>query len=211
MNPVETYFAYDARKKFRSIADAVDHFRKLDPQHPVEAVIRTGELRLPNRTTCRLVTVVRNRRTAPYSYRIQMPNSFYFNARFLDGTATRGETADLHDAQIDDAGVITLETDQAFRSLDLQPGPPSHYEFNDRQDAIIRKAINILGKDAACYRPLDPDLLPNMWLLDYAQVADVRIAKLGELKYEIQNAMPEVEYSEIAEALRLSGMKFPRD
>lgn len=211
MEPVESHFTYDARRKFRSIADAVDHFRKLDPQPPVKAVIRTDELRLPNRTASRLVTVVRNRSAAPHSYRIQMPNSFYFNARLWDGTATRGETADLHGARIDDAGVITLTTGQVFRSLDLQPGSRSHYEFNNHQDAIVRKAINILGQDTTCYRPIDPDLLPGVWVLDYALVADVRIAHLGELKYKIQHAMPDIEYSEIVKALRLSGMKFPRD
>ncbi|MGB6082510.1 MAG: hypothetical protein WBF99_23925 [Xanthobacteraceae bacterium] len=128
----------------------------------------------------------------------------------MDGTATRGETADLHDAKIDDHGVITLTTGQTFRSLDLQPGPRSHYELNDHQDAIVRKAINILGKDTTCYRPLDPDL-PDMRVLDYALVADVRIAHMGELKYQIQNAMPDIEYSAIAKTLKLSGMKFPRD
>ena len=59
-------------------------------------------------------------------------------------------------------------------------------------------------------RALDEELLPGLKVLDYAEVAKVRIKKLKPVVRHVMNLVPDVSDTQIIATLKRAGMQFPR-
>ena len=62
-----------------------------------------------------------------------------------------------------------------------------------------------------CYRSVDEKLLPGVKLLDYAQVAKVRIKRLKPVvRYIMELKLPDVTETFIPATLKRAGIRLPR-
>ena len=200
---------FEGRKSLRSLADALEKLRELDGLSDQETVeIKTYPLELfdGRRTGC--VSVVRPRRADNSTFIVLMPSSGEFTA-----LTTLGErvtyTIDVLDGATSDAdGNVELANGQFLHSVVLKPVP--FYEFSETDDKIVRLALKFLQAENQCYRPIEPDLLPGIELLNYALVARIRIERLKPVQHYVLKLLPQLSPSAVSSALKRAGIRLPR-
>jgi hypothetical protein len=84
------------------------------------------------------------------------------------------------------------------------------------EEKIVMAAIEFLQREARLlerqyYRSVDEKLLPDVKLLDYAQVAKVQIKRLKPVvRYIMELKLPDVTEALIRASLKRAGMQLPR-
>src|SRR5262249_48929736 len=143
---------------------------------------------------------------------IFMPSSATFSARTTLGDRQQYEIQKLNDARSDSEGNVELANGQFLHQIELIPAPPAHYDFTPTEQEIVRAAIVFLQREGLlehqCYRSVDEELLPGVKLLDYAQVAKVRIKRLKPVvRFIMELKLPDVTETFIGATLKRAGMQ----
>ena len=84
---------------------------------------------------------------------------------------------------------MELVDGQFLHAIELIPAP-AHYDFRLTEHKIVNSALAYLELRHQCYRALDKELLPGLKVLDYAEVAKVRIKKLKPVVRHVINLLP---------------------
>ena len=204
---------FDGRKSLRSIADALEKLRELDGLSDEETVeIKTHPLQLYDGRQTGPVGVVRPRRADDSAFIVLMPSSAGFTALTTLGERVTYPIDVLDEAKSDAAGNVELSNGVFVHGVVLNPAP--FYKFSRIDDMIVRLALEFLNAEDRCYRKKAPDLLPDLEVLDYALVADIRIERLKPVRAYVETRLMElsIEFSPsvITGALRRAGMRLPR-
>ena len=143
-----------------------------------------------------------------------MPSSATFSARTTLGDRQQYEIQKLNDARSDSEGNVELANGQFLHQIELIPAP-AHYDFSPTEKQIVEAAIVFLQREGLleheCYRSVDEKLLPGVKLLDYAQVAKVRIKRLKPVvRYIMELKLPGVTEALIGISLKRAGIQLPR-
>ena len=143
-----------------------------------------------------------------------MPSSATFSARTTLGERQHYEIQKLNDATSDSEGNVELANGQFLHQIELIPAP-AHYHFTLGEEKIVMAAIEFLQREGRlehqCYRSVDEKLLPDVKLLDYAQVAKVRIKHLKPVvRYIMELKLAEVTEALIRAILKRAGLQLPR-
>ena len=142
-----------------------------------------------------------------------MPSSATFSARTTLGECQQYEIQKLNDARSDSEGNVELANGQFLHQIELIPAP-AHYDFTLTEQEIVRAAIVFLQREGLlehqCYRSVD-EMLPDLTLLDYAQVAKVQIKRLKPVvRFIMELKLPNVTETFISITLKRAGMQLPR-
>ena len=209
------YLEYDGRKTMRSLADALTKLRELGNLPDGENVeIKTRCIRLPDGRLSGTVSVLGPQQQDGTRRIIFMPSSATFSARTTLGDRLPYEIQKLNDARSDAEGNVELASGQFLHQIELIPAP-AHYDFSLTEQEIVRAAIVFLQREGLlehqCYRSVD-EMLPDLKLLDYAQVAKVRIKRLQPIAHYIMDdlKLPGVTEARIRATLKRAGMQLPR-
>ena len=143
-----------------------------------------------------------------------MPSSATFSAKSTLGDRQQYEIQKLNDATSDSEGNVELANGQLLHQIELIPAP-AHYDFTPTEDQIVLAAIVFLQREGLlehqCFRSVDEKLLPDVKLLDYAQVAKVRIKRLKPVvRFIMELKLPDVTETFIGATLKRAGMQLPR-
>ena len=210
------YVEYDGRKTMRSLADALTKLRELGNLSDRENVeIKTTGIRLPDGRLSGIVSVLGPQQQDGTRMVIFMPSSAAFSARTTLGDRLHYEIQALNDATSDAEGNVELANGQFLRQIDLIPAP-AHYDFTLIEKKIVMATIVFLQREGLlehqCYRSVDEKLLPDLKLLDYAQVAKVQIKRLRPVVHYIMDELklPYVTEALIRATLKRAGMQLPR-
>jgi hypothetical protein len=205
----------DGRKTMRSLADALTKLRELGSLSDRENVeIKTTGMRLPDGRLSGIVSVLGPQQQDGTRMIIFMPSSATFSARTTLGHRVQYEIQKLNDARSDSEGNVELANGQFLHQIKLIPAA-AHYDFTPTEQQIVRAAIVFLQREGLlehqCYRSVD-EMLPDVKLLDYAQVAKVRIKRLKPVVHYIMDdlKLPCVTEALIRATLKRAGMQLPR-
>ena len=86
-----------------------------------------------------------------------------------------------------------------LHAIELIPAP-AHYDFRLTEHKIVESALAYIERE----------LLPGLKVLDYAEVAKVRITKLKPVVRHVINLLPDVSDTQIIATLKRAGMQLPR-
>jgi hypothetical protein len=208
------YIEYDGRKIMRSLADALARLRELGNLSDGETVeIKTMGIRLPDGRLSGIVSVLGPHQQDGTRRIIFMPSSATFSARTTLGERQQYEIQKLNDATSDSEGNVELANGQFLHQIQLLPAS-AHYDFTLTENKIVMATIVFLQREGLlehqCYRSVDEKLLPGVKLLDYAQVAKIRIKRLKPIVRFIMNQLPDVTEPLIRASLKRAGMQLPR-
>jgi len=209
------YLEFDGRKTMRSLADALTKLRELGNLSDSDNVeIKTMGFRLPDGRLSGIVSVLGPQQQDGTTRVIFMPSSATFSARTTLGDRQRYEIQKLNDARSDSEGNVELANGQFLHQIELIPAP-AHYDFTLTEKKIVMAAIGFLQREGLlkhqCYRSVDEKLLPGVKLLDYAQVAKVRIKRLKPVvRYIMELRLPGVTEALIGISLKRAGIQLPR-
>ena len=209
------YLEFDGRKTMRSLADALTKLRELGNLSDRENVeIKTTGIRLPDGRLSGIVSVLGPQQQDGTRRIIFMPSSATFSARTTLGDRQQYEIQKLNDARSDSEGNVELANGQFLHQIELIPAP-AHYDFTLTEKKIVMAAIVFLQREGLlehqCYRSVDEKLLPGVKLLDYAQVAKVRIKRLKPVvRFIMELKLPDVTETFIRATLKRAGMQLPR-
>jgi hypothetical protein len=210
------YIEYDGRKIMRSLADALTKLRELGNLSDRENVeIKTMGIRLPDGRQSGVVSVLGPQQHDGTRMVIFMPSSATFSARTTLGERQHYEIQKLNDATSDSEGNVELANGQFLHQIELIPAP-AHYDFTLVEEKIVMAAIEFLQREDRLpkrqyYRSVDEKLLPDVKLLDYAQVAQVQIERLKPVvRYIMELKLPDVTEALIRASLKRAGMQLPR-
>jgi hypothetical protein len=205
----------DGRKTMRSLADALTKLRELGNLSDRESVeIKTTGIRLPDGRLSGIVSVWGPQQQDGTRRVIFMPSSATFSAKTTLGDRLQYEIQKLNDATSDAEGNVELANGQFLYQIELIPAP-AHYDFSLTEQEIVRAAIVFLQREGLlehqCYRSVD-EMLPDLKLLDYAQVAKVQIKRLQPIAHYIMDdlKLPNVTEARIRATLKRAGMQLPR-
>jgi hypothetical protein len=209
------YLEYDGRKTMRSLADALTKLRELGNLPDGENVeIKTRGIRLPDGRLSGIVSVLGPQQQDGTRRLVFMPSSATFSARTTLGDRQQYEIQKLNDATSDAEGNVELASGQFLHQIELIPAP-AHYDFTPTEKQIVMAAIVFLQREGLlehqCYRLVD-EMLPDLKLLDYAQVAKVQIKRLKPVVHYIMDdlKLPDVTEALIRACLKRAGMQLPR-
>ena len=143
-----------------------------------------------------------------------MPSSATFSAKTTLGDRQQHEIQKLNDATSDSEGNVELANGQFLHQVELIPAPV-HYDFSVTEEKIVMAAIVFLQREGLlehqCFRSVDEKLLPDVKLLDYAQLARVRIKRLKPIvRFIMALKLPDVTETLIPVILKRAGMRLPR-
>ena len=143
-----------------------------------------------------------------------MPSSATFSARTTLGERQRYEIQKLNNARSDSEGNVELANGQFLHQIELIPAP-ANYDFTLTEHKIVEAAIVFLQREGLlehqCFRSVDEKLLPDVKLLDYAQLAKVRIKRLKPVvRFIMDLNLPDVTETFIRATLKRAGMELPR-
>jgi hypothetical protein len=210
------YLEYDGRKTMRSLADALTKLRELGNLSDGENVeIKTTGIRLPDGRLSGIVSVLGPQQQDGTRMVIFMPSSATFSARTTVGDRLQYEIQKLNDATSDSEGNVELASGQFLHQIELMPAA-AHYDFTPTENQIVMAAIVFLQREGVlehqCYRSVDEKLVPDLKILDYAQVAKVQIKRLKPVVHYIMNELklPSVTEARIRATLKRVGMQLPR-
>jgi hypothetical protein len=209
------YLEYDGRETMRSLADALTKLRELGNLSDRENVeIKTTGIRLPDGRLSGIASVLGPQQQDGTRRVIFMPSSATFSARTTLGERQHYEIQKLNDATSDSEGNVELANGQFLHQIELIPAP-AHYHFTLGEEKIVMVAIEFLQREGRlehqCYRSVDEKLLPDVKLLDYAQVAKVRIKHLKPVvRYIMELKLAEVTEALIRAILKRAGLQLPR-
>jgi len=199
----------------RSLADALTKLRELGNLSDGEIVeIKTTGIRLPDGRLSGIVSVWGPQQHDGTWRIIFMPTSATFSARTTLGDRLQYEIQKLNDATSDAEGNVELASGQFLYQIELIPAP-AHYDFSLTEQEIVRAAIVFLQREGLlehqCYRSVD-EMLSDLKLLDYAQVAKVQIKRLQPIAHYIMDdlKLPNVTEARIRATLKRAGMQLPR-
>jgi hypothetical protein len=204
------YVAYDGRKSMRSLADALTKLR--DEHHLDEGqnvTIKTKGVILPDGHLSGFVSVLGPQQPDGTRMFIFMPSSARFSGRATLGDWHTYVISELNDATSDSDGNVELVDGRFLHAIELIPAP-AHYDFRLTEHKIVDSALAYLELRHQCYRALDKELLPGLKVLDYAEVAKVRIKKLKPVVRHVINLLPDVSDTQIIATLKRAGMQLPR-
>jgi len=203
------YIEYDGRKSMRSLADAL---AKLREEHNLcegqNVEIKTMGMRLPDGRLSGVVSVLGPQQPDGTRMVIFMPPSARFSARTAMGHRQTYIIPKLNGATSDSDGNVELVDGQFLHAIELIPAP-AHYDLTPTEHMIVHAAIASLKLEHQCYRALH-DLLPGLKVLDYAEIAQVRIKKLKPVVRDVRKFVPEVSDTYIVATLKRAGMQLPR-
>lgn len=201
---------WDGRGTLRSLADALAKLRDLDAIGASDLVtIKTRGVAMPDGRSTGFVAVVGPYQLNGVGWRIAMPSSCAFSACTTFGERITRDIAALDSAVSDADGNVQLVDGCYVYAVDLVP---ANYlrGMTAQQEAIVECAIKLLGAEDRCYAPIHESLPPDVQLLRYENVAQVRVSRLKWLQDEIRKSMPGYTDSFITNTLKLAGMRFPR-
>jgi hypothetical protein len=200
----------DGRMTCRTLSDALDKLGILDGEKI--ATIYAREISCPSGETLGIVLIGTASTGAFGRQYLRMPDSKTFRGMLEDRTPILGPVHELDGGTVDSDGAVSLSDGRRIRSVRFQRCVPyRHYEFSPIQHIVVHLAIKLLGEEERCYRPMDPQLLPDIKLLDYGAIRSVRIQRAKHLLYLIwKGCGSKISWPEIANTLRLAGMQFPR-
>jgi|ERR1044072_2459055 hypothetical protein len=200
---------FDGRASLRSLADALEKLRELDGFSEGDTVeLKTYPLELFDGRRTGPVSVLRPARSGRPPFVVLMPSSGEFTALTTIGERLTYAIGELHDAVSDAAGNVELANGCLLHGVTLKPVP--FYEFSATEDKIVRLALKFLGAEASCYRPLEPNLLPKVEVLDYALVARIHIERLKPVQQYVLKCLPALSPSAVSSALKRAGIRLPR-
>jgi hypothetical protein len=204
---------FDGRKSLRSIADALEKLRELDGLSDQETVeIQVGPFQLRDGRRTATVAVVRPRRADGSIFVVLMPSSQGFSA-LATQVGRMSYTIDvLDEAKCDAVGNVELSNGGFVHGVVLKPAP--FPKFNKTEERIVRLALQFLNVEDRCYSKIAPDVLPDVEVLDYRFVADVRIERLKPVQAYVLSRLTGLSTalspSVVSSALRRAGMRLPR-
>ena len=195
------YVEYDGRKSMRSLADALT---KLREEHHLDegqnVTIKSMGVILPDGRLSGFVSVLGPQQPDGTRMFIFMPSSARFSGRATLGDCHTYMISELNDATSDSDGNVELVDGRFLHAIELIPAP-AHYDFRLTEHKIVESAL-------AYY--IERELLPGLKVLDYAEVAKVRIKKLKPVVRHVMNLVPDVSDTQIIATLKRAGMQFPR-
>jgi hypothetical protein len=204
------YIEYDGRKSMRSLADALT---KLREEHNLcegqNVEIKTMGLRLPDGRLSGVVSVLGPQQPDGTRMVIFMPPSARFSGRTTKGHRQTYMIPELNDATSDSDGNVELVDGQFLHAIELIPAP-AHYDITPTEHNIVHAAIAFMELEHRCYRALEQDLLPGLKVLDYDEIAKVRIKKLKPVVRHVRKLVPDVSDTYIVATLKRAGMQLPR-
>jgi hypothetical protein len=204
------FIEYDGRKTMRSLADALTKLGEKNNLCDDENVdIMTMGMRLPDGRLSGVVIVLAPQRTDGTRMVILMPSSAKFFARTTMGDRQIYLISELDNATSDSEGNVKLADGRFLHAIELIPAP-AHYDFTPTDHDIVRAALAFMELRHQCYRLLEEKLLPGLRVLDYGEVAKVRIKKLKPVVRYVRKRVPDVSDSYIVSALKRAGMQLPR-
>jgi hypothetical protein len=202
--------SFDGRKSMRSLADALKKLRELGGfRGSGDIEFKTMPMQLPNARVSGVVCVIGPRQDNGSRWIIRMPSSAKFSAISTAKVRQTFGIGMLNDAISDLDGNVTLTNGQHVHGVSLIPAPLS-YDFDAREHAIVRHALDFLGKKDQCLHTIDNELLPGWKGLDYRKVSEVRIQNRKRLLYYVGEHVGEVSPSFIATTLAAAGMRSSR-
>ena len=206
----DPYVEYDGRKSMRSLADALT---KLREEHHLDegqnVTIKTMGVMLPDGHSSGFVSVLGPQQPDGTRMIIFMPSSARFSGRTTLGDCHTYMISELNDATSDSDGNVELVDGRFLHAIELIPAP-AHYDFSLTDHKIVHSALAYMELGHQCYRALDKELLPGLKVLDYAEVAKVRIKKLKPVVRHVINLLPDVSDTQIIATLKRAGMQLPR-
>ena len=204
------YVVYDGRKSMRSLADALT---KLREEHHLDegqnVTIKTTGVILPDGRLSGFVSVLGPQQPDGTRIVIFMPSSARFSGRATLGDCHTYMISELNDATSDSDGNVELTDGRFLHAIELIPAP-AHYDFSLTEHKIVKSALAYIELGHQCYRALDKELLPGLKVLDYAEVAKVRIKQLKPVVRHVINLLPDVSDTQIIATLKRAGMQLPR-
>ena len=196
------YVEYDGRKSMRSLADALT---KLREEHHLDegqnVTIKTTGVILPDGRLSGFVSVLGPQQPDGTRMFIFMPSSARFSGRATLGDCHTYMISELNDATSDSDGNVELVDGRFLHAIELIPAP-AHYDFRLTEHKIVESAL--------AYIYMERELLPGLKVLDYAEVAKVRIKKLKPVVRHVMNLVPDVSDTQIIATLKRAGMQLPR-
>ena len=200
------YVEYDGRESMRSLADAITKLREEhhlgEGQH---VVIKTMGMSLPDGRLSGVVVVLGPQQPDGTQMVIFMPPSANFSGRSTIGDRQTYMIPDLNDATSDSDGNVQLVDGRFLHAIELIPAP-AYYDFAQIEHNIVGAAIGFMELGHQCYR----ELLPGLKVLDYVEVAKIRIKKLKPVVRHVTKSLPGVSDTYITATLKRAGMQFPR-
>ena len=201
VNPKKSRSTTDTRQARRTLADAL-HALTENPQ----AEVRIAPMLLQDGSHAASVAVIVSRPS------VLMPSATHFTALDTSGVPVRREIAALDCAVTDFNGNVKLADGTRVRAVELELAPITR-ELTPEQGNVLRCVLKVLGAENRCYRPLAPDLLPGLMVLDYAKVAELGEDELPSLKAierDVLREMRGITRHKLAEVLALAGLRRPR-
>jgi hypothetical protein len=126
---------------------------------------------------------------------IFMPPSANFSGRATIGDPQTYMITDLNDATSDSDGNVKLVDGRFLHAIELIPAS-AHYDFAQTEHYIVKAAIGFME--------------PGLKVLDYAEVAKIRIKKLKPVVRHVTKSLPGVSDTYVIATLKRAGMQFPR-
>jgi hypothetical protein len=201
---------FDGRKSLRSMADALETLRELGALPGTGNIeINVLQMQLPNGQVIGLVSVMGPRQENGRRPVIWMPAAVKFSAILTSKVRETFDIGLLNKGIIDEHGNVTLHNGQHVHGVNLTP-VPAHYDFDATQHAIVFHALKLLCKLDECWRPVDEGLLPEIKLLDYSAIRNIRVRRRKQLLYDLSKHVDGVSASFIAKTLSAAGMRCSR-
>jgi hypothetical protein len=166
-------------------------------------------MRLPDGRLSGVVSVLGPQQPDGTRMVILMPPSAKFSARTTMGDRQIYLIPELDNATSDSDGNVELVDGRFLHAIELIPAP-AHYDFTATEHDIVAAAIVFMELRHQCYRALDEKLLPGLKVLDYSEVAKVRIKKLKPVVRHVTRLLPDVSDTYIVSTFKRAGMQLPR-
>jgi hypothetical protein len=194
----------------RSLADALEKLRKCNGLFGTGSIeIKVMKMVLPDRHVTGIGVMLGPYQPDGTRSVIPLPSSASFRAAGTMGVRQCYDIEMLNDALSDAEGNVQLNNGQYVHDIDFVP-TPMPYELTKDQRVIVRHAIKFLNAENECYRPIEPELLPGVIVLDYAKLPDMRIRSMKALQYELAKSLPDVEPHFMSITLARAGFRLPR-
>jgi hypothetical protein len=193
----------------RSIADALQMLREREEiSEPWLIEMRTRPISFADKKSAVVALLARRVRDGA-GWAFSLASSLKFKATTTTGVRQTYSIEELDGATCDMEGNVVLANDQHVHHVDLIHAP-FHFEFTDRDHAIVAEALKFLNAFEKCYFPIDESVLPDVRVLHYDQVAQIRIEKPKQLLHHLKKCFPGEPYHRLKLTIKRSGMGFPR-
>jgi hypothetical protein len=201
---------YDGRRTLRSLADALAKLQEFGGLANGEGVeIKTWGLMLPDGRSTGFLVVIGPSRADGSRWVIRMPSSGRFVACTTRGERQTYDIAVLDNATSDAEGNVRLEDGRLLHRIDFIPAPFLRH-LTGIEEAIVEHALEFLGVEDECYRPIHNELPPDVQMLRYDLIWDIRIERLKPVQHHVCRKVPNASPSVVAATLKYVGMRMPR-